>query len=255
MDHPSLKALVEEGVSNAPKMLWPTYDGKQLDRDAFVTASEVGNCLRSTWFSKNANPPQGDTEVWGYFARGHNVEAWVVEQLRRSNSLATFIMMGSDQRSMHWEGQAGTPDGIMLTTEGNYVFDIKSIDPRTNRKYLPKKTHLMQIHQNILLAENCLDGMEIAGGMILYVDASNYQTMNEYYVEYDHSAMEQVTDRANRIHAAEKPGDLPAEGMFNDGCKFCPFTANCSDAVRASNEKLAQAKTHRKVASNVFGKP
>lgn len=252
MKNPSLKALVEQGVANAPKQLWPTHDGKQLDRSAFVTASEVGNCVRSTWFAKHALPPKGDG-VWGYFARGHNVEAWVVDQLRMSNSGATFIMMGSDQRSMHWEGQAGTPDGIMTTLDQeHYVFDIKSIHPQTNRKFLPKPQHVMQIHQNILLAEKCLD-IEIAGGMILYVDASNYQTMDEYYIEYDIAAMEQVTDRATRIHEADKPNDLPAEGMFkSNGCKFCPFTANCSDAVLAENAKKSQANKHKKVAKNVF---
>jgi len=123
-----LTKAIKSGVANSPKDRWPTYDGKELIRGDFITASEVGGCIRKIYYAKaaaktNASPIIGEND-WGFFQRGHNVEAWVVQQLRQSNVGATFMFIGSEQKSFYFGDQSGTPDGIMITANKKYIFDI-----------------------------------------------------------------------------------------------------------------------------------
>ena len=47
-----LKTLLLEANKAAPKQSWPTYDGKELPREEYLTASEVGSCLMKSYFDQ-----------------------------------------------------------------------------------------------------------------------------------------------------------------------------------------------------------
>lgn len=255
----SIKAMVFDAVASVGPDKWPTYDGKMLDRGKFVTSSEVGKCERMIWFAKraasqDASPATGGAADWGFFARGHNVEAWIVKQLRAAiNEDYSLQYLGEDQVSFHIGQQSGTPDGVALHKNGidNLVLEFKSIDPRTNIKNLPKKEHVSQVQQNIDLVSHCLD-IPVVGGSIAYFNCSDYTKVYEYYIPADYSEQERLEQRAKKIAKATKPGELVPEGMYNKGCVYCPFKDSCSDAVKADNQAKEQQKMQQRIANNAF---
>ena len=223
-----LKDVVFKGVGNKPKDSWPTYDGKELDRSKFVTSSEIGKCSRMIWFAKYAAeqdipPPKGDNTGWGYWERGHNVEAWVVEQLHRANVDADFLYTGREQVSFYDGHQSGTPDGLMLTDEGTTVFDIKSIDPRKGVKTLPDPSHIKQVVQNADLIRACTSYVP-SKGKLIYVNCSNYEHIYEYDFDLDSADFIEMSAeleaRAEFIMSAETADEVEPEGIFNNGCAF-----------------------------------
>lgn len=245
----TISSVVENSESS-----WPTYDGEQLDRSKFVTASEVANCLRRIKFGKvaaarNLPPRRGS---WGFAQRGHSVEAWVVSKLRGSNAGANFMFLGDQQVSFHDGDQSGTPDGLIIPTTHKILFDIKSFDPRKNVSKMPDNNHIWQVTQNIDLVQRCL-GYDIPQGKILYVNASNFEDMHEFDFDFDEELAMDLRERAARVMAAESPEDLPAEGMFNGGCQYCTFKEHCSGAEElAAKERKLHAK-RKGIANGVFG--
>lgn len=150
--------------------------------------------------------------------------------------------MGDDQRSFYdaEQGISGTPDGIMYTPDGKiYLLELKSIDPRFNKKNLPKKGHIPQTVQNMHLVETCL-GFKLDGGILFYIDASDIWDVREFAVAYDHDLVELSTARADKLWSAVEPDDLEAEGVYSGDCDLCPFTHHCSQSV--SLQKLMEEK-------------
>lgn len=255
-----LKDVIKRGVALRPKDKWPTFDGKELDRSKFVTSSEIGKCARMIWFAKyaaehNIPPPQDvssfQTSGWGFWARGHNVEAWVVEQLRRSDASADFKYIGDEQVSFYCDAQSGTPDGVMIDTAGITVFDIKSMDPRKGRKGLPEDSHVKQVIQNMDLIEQCTDLIP-SGGKLIYVNCSNYEEMYEFDIERNEDLMDELNARAHMIMSAEQAEDVEPEGIYNNGCGFCPFKSHCNDAQTRAKSAKMEAKAREGIANNVF---
>lgn len=251
---PSIIELVNAGYAAQPASKWPTYNGGELDRTAFITSSEVGNCARMIWFGKHTEdytPTEGD-EPWGYFARGHNVEAWVVEQLERSALDCLFV--GQHQRSFYHDNQSGTPDGIVCWGGVWYCLEIKSIDPRTNTRMLPKAGHVLQTQQNMDLINACMvdQDIQVFQSLLLYVDASNYRVMQEFVIDADVSTQEQLEEKAATIAAAKSPDELPPEGLYNSGCGYCTFTAHCSEVVQKKKELSKDAARQKLIAEKLF---
>jgi hypothetical protein len=250
-----LTDVIKNSVEARGSDTWPTYDGAMLDRSKFVTASEIGKCARQIYFSKYAArysiPPARGKGGWGYFARGHNVEAWAVEQMRASKEDVRFEYIGKDQVSFYADVQSGTPDGIMFYDNEVIVLDIKSIDPRKNTKILPDTVHLDQVQQNMDLVAYCLD-YEVTGGLLLYINASNYELMHEHEFKPNYPRMRELEARSKMIMAATAAENIRAEGIFNGGCKFCTFTEHCNAAQERQKELSKQEKQQQAIAKNIF---
>jgi CRISPR/Cas system-associated exonuclease Cas4 (RecB family) len=228
-----LKDLQKLAELNAPKKSWPTYDGKELNRSEFLTSSEVAQCLRKSFYEKNSTVRAFDNN--GYAERGHAIEAWLVDKLRNlPRSTVNLLYMGEDQRSFYNAdlGLAGTPDGLLqFPNGGEYVLvEIKSIDPRTNKNALPKRKHLYQVQQNMMLVANCLD-IVIEKAVLLYIDASDVFDQKEFILDYDEDMVNEVHDRAATLWAAHDAEDLPAEGLVTGDCDNCKFTGQCSGLI------------------------
>lgn len=251
-----LTDAVNRGVKNFASKKWPTYDGKELDRAAFVTASEIGKCARQIFFAKQAarmGTVPVEPETWGFFARGDNVEEFVVKALRASNVDAEFMLLGDEQVSLYHGPQSGTPDGVMIKPTGEViVFDIKSIDPRKNRRALPSRENRWQVLQNIDLVAECI-GLRPSKGVLLYVDCSNYQNMLEIDVEIDQEVMDSLYKRATMILSAADAEEIPPEGIYEGTCSYCTFKEHCNAAQKRATELKEQQKHQEKVAKNVFG--
>lgn len=251
---PDLNAIVAIGQAATVKR-WPTYLGGELDRSQYATASEIGGCLRKAKFGKQGTPvPFTD---WGYAERGHAVEAWVAEQFSKAEavleSMVEFELLGDNQLSFVDGCQSGTPDGLMHYGDFTWVLDIKSVDPRSNWAKFPKSEHQDQVLQNIDLVRRLTD-CNVVGGILYYIDASDFQKARQFPVPINETRIQELERRARRLVTAASPHDLPAEGMFNDGCTYCAFTALCNEFLNkeaVNDQKLRDAEG---ALANVFRK-
>jgi CRISPR/Cas system-associated exonuclease Cas4 (RecB family) len=226
---------IEEGVA-LNKSAWPLHGSTDefLDRNAVLTASENLRCLRELKFSKTT-PRESDK--WGMAERGHAVEAWVVEQLRRAMLLPMFA--GDEQRSfLHDEsGLSGTPDGLVMVDGKWILLEFKSVDPRTNLEAMtaPKPQHAAQVQQNMWLL--AMHNYPVEEAMVLYVDASDFQRHKQFNVAYDGGETAQRAEIRAAILFDTDVMDLPAEGLTNNGCTYCAFKEECSVIQVAKGEK------------------
>jgi CRISPR/Cas system-associated exonuclease Cas4 (RecB family) len=226
---------IEEGVA-LNKSAWPLHGSTDefLDRNAVLTASENLRCLRELKFSKTT-PRESDK--WGMAERGHAVEAWLVEQLRRAMLLPMFA--GDQQRSfLHDEsGLSGTPDGLVMVDGKWILLEFKSVDPRTNLEGMtaPKPQHAAQVQQNMWLLN--MHDYTVDEAMVLYVDASDFQRHKQFNVAYDNGETAQRAEIRAAILFDTDVMDLPAEGLTNNGCTYCAFKEECSAIQVAKGEK------------------
>jgi CRISPR/Cas system-associated exonuclease Cas4 (RecB family) len=231
---------IAEGVA-LNKSAWPLFGEGDvyLDRNSVLTASENLRCLRELKFSKTT-PRESDK--WGMAERGHAVEAWVVEQLRRAHLPITLA--GSDQRSfLHDEsGLSGTPDGVAWVDGKAMLVEFKSVDPRTNLEAMtaPKPQHLAQVQQNMWLLH--MHDTPVDEAMVLYVDASDFQRHKQFNVAYDNGDMARRAEIRAAILFDTEVMNLPAEGLTNNGCTYCAFKEECSAIQVAKGEKRKSDK-------------
>lgn len=134
---------------------------------------------------------------------------------------------------------SATPDGwVMLPGSDDIVqVEIKTIDPRTYASNLPREPHITQLEIAMEIAhENADVLMETWGieppayGILIYMDASNYNTFHEFKVERNPGILERYSKRAARMLDARKVDRLDREGMRTGECKKyngCPFAERC----------------------------
>lgn len=253
---PFIKNAIYKSMEDKPHDKWPTYDGAMLDRAKFITSSEIANCVRQIKYGKVAaklgKAPKVTANDWGFFERGHNVEAWAVARILDGMSEATPMFLGKEQVSFHRGKQSGTPDGLLGMPNGNLrVLELKSIDPRTNMRNIPKRGHLDQVQQNMDLVGH-MTKLHVEGSHLVYIDASDYTKIVEYVYEPDTDRQRELTKRAKKIHKAKSADDLPAEGLVNRGCTYCSFKRLCSGAVDAANKAAVAGTARGAVAKSLF---
>lgn len=227
------------------------------DRNKFMNASEAGSCIRKQWFSKRGKYTAGVVEDWGFARRGKNAERYVVECLKAAN--VPVMLAGAEQYSF-FKGQiSGTPDGVLLLDEDKMFvpFEIKSIDPRTNTAKLPKPEHVLQLQINMALLregqshtdEFMMDlkpkGWTDSVGLLLYIDASNYNQMYQFEIKADSRVLKRMSPRAKTILGSKTPGALDREGKRDGGCTYCPFTEACGVSAADVSSRKPVAKGNR----------
>lgn len=247
----TIKAAVSAGVAAQEPNLWPRFDnGESLDRRNYVTASEIGKCARQVFFEKQAmragkySPDEGTTKPakgYGFFERGHTIEAWFVENLARGLKASVPLMFaGKYQRSFVRGKQSGTPDGAFyLGSERFQTLEVKSIDPRKKVSTLPQLEHVWQCTQNADLLEHSLNRV-CAGSLLVYINASDYEDINTFELSFDHALADKLEKRAVMIMAATSAEQLEPEGVAKNACGFCKHTAACNDVVRSKITPVAR---------------
>lgn len=270
----SLKDAIRVAVLTEPGKKWPTYDGKTLNRHQYVTASEATNCARRLAFEKKAGmgavyvenfwenlsddefnkclDDMKDTDPRGIFARGNLIEEWIVRQLLVTvGPNEEYMLLGDEQRSFYSDKYrtSGTPDGLYLNhaTKTWRVLEFKSTQ---NPVTAPKYAHVTQLRMNMgliksLAEEGKLDepldfpfsSYTLESGLLLYVDACNYLSIQEFEVEYDEGeAHGRAFEKAKKVfikkdgvlHVRE-PAEVEPEGLngAGNGCFFCTKKAEC----------------------------
>ena len=203
-------------------------EGFSIDRSKYMNASTTHSCIRKQWFERNLPPVEQD---WGFARRGKQGELYLVDCLRAAG--AELLYCGEDQVSLVSEEHriSATPDGYMKTDDGWMAVEFKTIDPRTNRAYLPKPEHVTQLRIGMEIAH--LQGDDFpapVSGMIVYMDASNYNDIIEIGVERDPDILDRLAPRAKKMLGAKTVDRLDREGKRTGECKKyggCPFAEQC----------------------------
>lgn len=199
----------------------------------------------------------------GYFARGDTIEAWVADLLQQHNDCAAegepiYTHFGDNQVSLHLTETvedeniaylSGTPDCWRLdyATKKFRVGEFKSVGNLPSR---PRLQHRKQVLQNILIAKVLMDDdrtgfMDKMGwdklipadefdeweiddcGTLLYIESNNFFNMVEREIEYDKGLVAAIYEKERELFnddgSVKHPSKLPAEGLRNSGCFFCPY--------------------------------
>jgi CRISPR/Cas system-associated exonuclease Cas4 (RecB family) len=196
-----------------------------VDRSKYLNASEALSCIRKQWFAKHE--PSTAAEDWGFARRGTHGEKYVVEMLRASGIELMFA--GEDQESVADEDTriSATPDGVLFNASGAHIaLEIKTIDPRTNRANLPRAGHVAQIQIGMELLRK-VRGLDIESGLIVYMDASNFNQLDVYVVERNPEIMVWMSLRAGQVLRTRNVDRIDREGRSTGECKTCPYAERC----------------------------
>lgn len=203
-------------------------EGFSIDRSKYMNASTAESCIRKQWFERNLPEVEQD---WGFARRGKQGELYLVDCLAASGAMLRNC--GDDQISIVSEAHriSATPDGYIATEQGWVALEFKTIDPRTNRKNLPRQDHLTQLRVGMEIAH--LQGDDFPkpiAGKLVYMDASNYNDILEFEVERDVEILDRLASRAKKMLNAKGVDRLDREGKRDGQCKKyggCPFAEQC----------------------------
>ena len=196
-----------------------------VDRSKYLNASEALSCIRKQWFAKHE--PSTAAEDWGFARRGTHGEKYVVEMLRASGLELAYA--GEDQESVADDELriSATPDGVLWNASGAHIaLEIKTIDPRTNRSNLPRAGHVAQIQLGMELVRK-VRGLDIESGLIVYMDASNFNQLDVYPVARNPEILTSMSVRAGQVLRTRNVDRLDREGRSTGECKTCPYAERC----------------------------
>ena len=263
---------------------WHSFDQKEWshDRSQTVGASEIFDCLRKTWFKKNNAPKDANhVESWGAMRRGDLIENHHVVPAMDFGLPEDVVFVGGGENQKTFVDLdnriSATPDGLFaglardaLSEYGiddiesdSIVFEIKSVDPRTNLKE-EKAVHRGQaIAQMGLIREQTNYQPNYA--VILYVESSFLDNIKVFTIKFDPDMYENAKRRGRTVYSEENPSNIRPEGKLVNGCGFCPYSEECkkasflavpeelTPASSLSDEKTSKLKTlllAQKAASN-----
>lgn len=246
MDDFSLKEKIRIAVLTEPAKSWPTYDGQNLKRHDYVTASEAISCVRKLAFQKHAErqaipipdfwdimsdedfqahlDAMKDDDVRGIFARGNWIEEWIVETLQSVTAEhEQYFFTGKEQVSFYTNKKriSGTPDGLYVNWE---EMSYRWLEFKSTQNVIsgPKMGHVSQLSVNTGISEHLsesgafeeyfdipLSSMDLKSGRLLYVNADNYLTMSEFEVEWDQGeALGRASAKAKALFIPDGKGGV-----------------------------------------------
>lgn len=224
-------------------------------RASYMNASEADTCIRKQWYMKN-QPEKADEQSWGYARRGSWGELYMVKMLKLAN--VDLRLAGEEQLSIQCDDTmiSATPDGIVVDHEAKVLIgaEFKTIDPRTKKANLPKTEHVTQLQAGMDLVDAYRDQFDLpdypfSHGVILYMDASNYDDITECRVEYVEGRTDEMHPRAKRLLGAKSATRLPREGKIAGGYECnnrCSFKAICGVDVAPTEGSTPSGKGRNK---------
>lgn len=211
------------------------FDPKE--RALYMNASEAMTCIRKQWYARHQkDQPEQD---WGFARRGKHGEVYMVEALRAAN--VPMLFTGDDQVGLRSDDRklSATPDGLIWDMDGDDGWigvEFKTMDPRTNRQNLPKIEHVTQLQIGMAMFDEAREEFPELGehpikyGLVIYMDASNFNDVIQHRVGHSPSILDRLEGRAKRMLRARKAASLEAEGRENGGneCRQrCVFKDVC----------------------------
>jgi CRISPR/Cas system-associated exonuclease Cas4 (RecB family) len=210
--------------------LRPTVTVWKHDRSKTVGASEIGACARQTWMVKNGVAEEGERN-WGFGERGHVIEDWAFRTWRHNG-----IKFRNRQYTIENGHLSATLDGVRMPR----CADTKSFDPRKNEIVEPK--HVWQVQVQIGLWNDKFKA-KLKEGVLVYINASDFQDRRELVVQPDTTAYAAAHERAKYIMTTKEPP--PREGHMAGGkeCRMCLFQTACLGKPIEDRGKLSETDT------------
>jgi len=188
--------------------------------------SEVGGCLRKTWFSYKA-PKETDTALTRIFQAGNMLHDFITDVLKSEKNeeielLDSEIPIKIEQSDFVISGRI---DNLVLVkiNDEQYLIEVKST------RFLPEQAaeaHEMQL-------QLYMHATGIHQGIILYIQKDNLQT-DWFNVKYNSETVNKILDRFQKLHESLITDKIPeAEARKNSEkkwmCKNCPYLEECKD--------------------------
>lgn len=215
------------------------------DRLNTVGASEVGQCLRKTWFAKNEQPQDANyVDRFGAKLRGDLIEAhyWVPGLRAQLPDGVRLLFAGEEQKTLVDGYLSATTDGLIVGAPRDALawlgvpdiksdcinLDCKSIDPRVDLK-IEKPEHSFQVQAQMGLVRHATP-YQPEYSVLSYTDASFLDDVREFAVAFDPAIYQAAKDRARLIMTSDDALALPPEGKLSGGdeCKYCPWASHCA---------------------------
>lgn len=186
--------------------------------------SEIGGCLRKTWFSYKI-PKETDKDVLRIFEAGNNLHDLITDILKSDKNphielLETELPFKQVEKDFIISGRI---DNLILIKENNkkILVEVKST------KFLPKEASETHITQLQLYMHN----VGVHDGIVLYVQKDNLQTA-WFNFTYDEQKAEEIIKRFHGLDYCLKQDEIPpAEAKLvknkNWMCSYCEYKEEC----------------------------
>ena len=232
------------------------------DRGSTLGASEAFGCLRKAFFDKfgeelGYEQDEKYEDSWGAMKRGDVIEDhWVVpvleDQVGKQVPGAQLFLAGANEQMTYVNGKnSATPDGLVTglakdalikygieNIKTNCILvEVKSVDPRVSLTE-EKAIHEGQVQIQMGLMHEMTTHRPFYA-VIIYIDASFFDNIKVFVVEYDESTYRAAKLRAKKLFSVEGPEELPAEGKIEGACTYCRWQTMCAEvsqeAIPSSN--------------------
>lgn len=223
-----------------------TYDA---DRATTLGASDIGQCARKVYYLKRGSAERDPEHIdgWGAALRGSVLERafWLPALRARFGDKLKFA--GDEQRQFKSGLLSATPDALLTDVPSDILaslgvpdigancllLECKSIDPRA-KVDTPKPEHRYQALVQLGVVRE-ITKFQPRFAVINYINASFWDDVTEFIVEFDHGIYASAKARAAKVLTAAVAAELPPEGWIAGGheCEHCPFTKACGIERRA----------------------
>jgi hypothetical protein len=216
------------------------------DRANTVGASDVGQCERKTYWSKNFGDPDlgapRDPEYadnYGATLRGTIFENTFWAPALKATYGDRLLFAGEDQQTFVSGYLSATPDGLLtqLTEEARaaiapscgteVMVECKTADPRTNLSEA-KPENVYQTHVQMGLVRERTK-FKPTHSILSYTNASFWNEGVEFVIEFDPAIYANAKKRADRIMGAKSAEEMKPEGWIGGGSE-CEARRCCSIA-------------------------
>ena len=186
--------------------------------------SEIGTCLRKTWYSYK-DPQPTDTQLIRIFEAGNILHEFIEEVLESEKNpevelLGTEIPIKIKYKDFTISGRI---DNLILVKIENkeVLIEVKSC------KYLPnefRKEHEAQL-------QFYMQALGVHQGILLYIKKDNLET-KEFEIHYDEKKADGILKRFEALNKALKENKIPeAEARHDEEkiwlCERCPWKEEC----------------------------
>jgi CRISPR/Cas system-associated exonuclease Cas4 (RecB family) len=194
--------------------------------------SEIGGCLRKTWYSYK-DPKPTDTSLVRIFEAGNILHEFIEEVIRSEKNPEIELLqteMPIKLKTDEFLISGRIDDLILIKLENKEVLvEVKSC------KFLPKE--LKKEHESQI--QLYMEATGVHEGILLYVQKDDLQTAS-FEIKYDKSRIKEILERFNALHASLVEDKMPqAEAKNNVDmqwlCDKCSWKKECWELEKSKD--------------------
>ncbi len=186
--------------------------------------SEIGSCLRKTWYSYK-QPRPTDVKLSRIFHAGNMLHEFVAEVIKSEKNPEVELLETEMPVKVNYKDFliSGRIDNLILAKIENKVVlvEVKSC------KFLPKeirKEHEMQLQLYMYAAD-------VPDGMLLYVQKDNLET-KWFDIKFSKEKADEILERFNQLHKSLSENKIPGAEARHDSerawmCDYCLWKEEC----------------------------